>query len=292
MENESTFAGTLKMEEWLPDGKNVDEYPSPETATSSEWAWECLRRNLDYQKAYCELSAFEKKYSIQNLIKDVRSNIKEVEKEGLELVVQYSEQRRQLEKEFKIWILDEKKGAPDPSLGFDQAFLMERQQGWAVCIDEGNTHIRKYSFAKEQIPALTDRMERNQYKENKETETIFTTEPMKLVVEIDLRSNLVSQMDVIRTYSRAIQKKLKDWGLVKEVRGKPDKEHMLNRLRAHDMQYHAELEGQEDYKKYISLLLFPPKHKAKNYEGTYCDDVDNRLTEAKKYIAGGYKKLI
>src|SRR5262249_37797114 len=39
---------------WLPDWKDKDNYPGPGT-TSSQWAWQFLRRNSEYQRMWLEL---------------------------------------------------------------------------------------------------------------------------------------------------------------------------------------------------------------------------------------------
>jgi len=53
------FARTLDYPEelsWLPDWRDASRYPPVEGTSGTRWAWEFLRRNPDYQKAYLELS--------------------------------------------------------------------------------------------------------------------------------------------------------------------------------------------------------------------------------------------
>ena len=40
------------MKDWLPNGENKEEYPQPAQTHKWAWAWEYLRRNEEYQKAY------------------------------------------------------------------------------------------------------------------------------------------------------------------------------------------------------------------------------------------------
>jgi hypothetical protein len=46
-----------KAPEWLPDWEDESQYPDPQTAPLYQWAWEFLRRNEDYWKAWKELIA-------------------------------------------------------------------------------------------------------------------------------------------------------------------------------------------------------------------------------------------
>lgn len=43
------------MVDWLPDWRNGDEYPDPETTSLQEWAWEFLRRNMEFREGYDEI---------------------------------------------------------------------------------------------------------------------------------------------------------------------------------------------------------------------------------------------
>lgn len=40
---------------WLPDWRDPSQYPPVKGTTGTQWAWEFLRRNTDYQAAYKEL---------------------------------------------------------------------------------------------------------------------------------------------------------------------------------------------------------------------------------------------
>jgi hypothetical protein len=42
---------------WLPDCSDESAYPDPRSAPLVRWAWEFLRRNLEYQRDYAELIA-------------------------------------------------------------------------------------------------------------------------------------------------------------------------------------------------------------------------------------------
>jgi hypothetical protein len=44
----------MKSKTWPPNWKNRGEYPHPDKTSMEQWAWEFLRRNLDYQKDYEE----------------------------------------------------------------------------------------------------------------------------------------------------------------------------------------------------------------------------------------------
>jgi len=46
-----------KKPEWLPDWKDKSQYPDPKEATGRVWAWEFLRRNLQYQQLWEEYAA-------------------------------------------------------------------------------------------------------------------------------------------------------------------------------------------------------------------------------------------
>ncbi|MBU0908338.1 MAG: hypothetical protein KKA54_11165 [Proteobacteria bacterium] len=48
----------MKKPDWLPNWRNVAEYPDPASTTAQQWAWEFLRRNSDYQADYKELIVF------------------------------------------------------------------------------------------------------------------------------------------------------------------------------------------------------------------------------------------
>lgn len=48
-----------KKPDWLPNWKNVAEYPDLATTTAQQWAWEFLRRNDNYQADYEELVKFQ-----------------------------------------------------------------------------------------------------------------------------------------------------------------------------------------------------------------------------------------
>ncbi|MHB1934587.1 MAG: transcriptional regulator domain-containing protein [Leptospirillum sp.] len=41
---------------WLPDWRDASQYPPAEGTSGTRWAWEFLRRNPDYRKAYSELT--------------------------------------------------------------------------------------------------------------------------------------------------------------------------------------------------------------------------------------------
>ena len=43
---------------WLPDWRDASRYPPVEGTSGTRWAWEFLRRNPEYQKAYSELTYF------------------------------------------------------------------------------------------------------------------------------------------------------------------------------------------------------------------------------------------
>jgi len=49
----------MSRPEWLPNWKNVAEYPDPVTMISQQWAWEFLRRNAKYQADYKEIILFK-----------------------------------------------------------------------------------------------------------------------------------------------------------------------------------------------------------------------------------------
>ncbi|EAY57568.1 MAG: hypothetical protein UBAL2_79310411 [Leptospirillum rubarum] len=53
------FARTLDYPDelsWLPDWRDASQYPPVEGTSGTRWAWEFLRRNPEYQKAYSELT--------------------------------------------------------------------------------------------------------------------------------------------------------------------------------------------------------------------------------------------
>jgi hypothetical protein len=41
-----------KKPDWLPDWQDINNYPKPKKATGRVWAWEFLRRNLQYQQLW------------------------------------------------------------------------------------------------------------------------------------------------------------------------------------------------------------------------------------------------
>ncbi len=45
-------SGSSNTPDWLPDWEDITKYPDPERATGRVWAWEFLRRNLQYQQLW------------------------------------------------------------------------------------------------------------------------------------------------------------------------------------------------------------------------------------------------
>ena len=48
--------GRIVTPDWLPDWKDSKNYPNPDEADNSQWAWEFLRRNENYQADYQKYS--------------------------------------------------------------------------------------------------------------------------------------------------------------------------------------------------------------------------------------------
>lgn len=48
--------------EWQPNWRDKGQYPAPKTTTPTEWAWEFLRRNQEYQKDYNGWKAHGEEY--------------------------------------------------------------------------------------------------------------------------------------------------------------------------------------------------------------------------------------
>ncbi|WP_457576229.1 hypothetical protein [Desulfomarina sp.] len=279
------------MKDWLPSGENKDDYPDPETTSDMAWAWEYLRRNLEFQKACSDLDAFAEQHNIHEIIKNVRTRTN-LKSGDYELVMEYYENCRKLDKQFKTKIAGHRH--PDISLGFyQQHFLMsnERIKPGFLIYDHPEKNNSFYSFGTDMIPFIIDMIHFDHYKKNEETEIEIKTEPMNLLISINLRSSIKEQFEVAKKFSTSLQQKLNKMGLVKK-RNAINGEITVERLRAHDIEFHSRLKGQEDYKVKINKILFQDKIVTKDDNRNYVKDVDNRLYEAKKFIEGKYKELI
>ncbi|CAG35807.1 transcriptional regulator domain-containing protein [Desulfotalea psychrophila] len=71
-----------EVPEWLPDWRNKEEYPNPKKTPPQQWAWEFLRRNVDYRKEYKELiqispEVFGQKKHLESLTADKQNSLRE-----------------------------------------------------------------------------------------------------------------------------------------------------------------------------------------------------------------------
>jgi hypothetical protein len=54
----STTSGPVIKPDWLPDWKDITNYPDPKHTSRRQWAWEFLRRNPRYQQFWNEREAY------------------------------------------------------------------------------------------------------------------------------------------------------------------------------------------------------------------------------------------
>lgn len=51
--------------DWLPDWRDVSQYPVPDTTEPRQWAWEFLRRNAEYQNDFEKSDSEPHKYGLE-----------------------------------------------------------------------------------------------------------------------------------------------------------------------------------------------------------------------------------
>ncbi len=277
------------MKEWLPNWKNANEYPDPDTTYLKEWAWEFLRRNPEYQQDYSnyveyvvEIGYWKAREALKakNLSGEqhekLRTIMSTVHSKGFSLCEKYQ-------------IRESGSFLPNPAKSLHPLACFENKG--RVCfydryieVSEDEDEIVSIgSFGEPSIPDVVESMVRSKYEKNNERTFNGKLRPMDLLCSISLAENISDQLDLIAKVANAQQAKLKEWGLYCESRNVTDI--YGNYLRALDAH-----ENEIEPSKIAAVMLPNESDEAPDY--TSRKKIRNWITKAKQIRDHGYLKII